>query len=328
MKGGLGFPLKTLMRKGVWLRGWSVLVGVLALLVAMVPSSSLAEGSLRLKQVSVSLMPEYDDPRVLVMYTGEVTQGTSLPVQIKFRVPSKVAMTATCSIYPNGKHSNEPYDLKEDDGYATVTYRLTEPKFHVEFYAKAPEGQTDKSFSYDFQSFFPIDNLEFGIQQPLRATNFNVTPAAQPAGTDSEGFQFYHLTYSDVKPDDKPVQLKVSYTKTDPNPSKAKGQSGTGGSKNDDYKPLLVLIGVMMAGAIGYFAFSSYRRRRLAPAYSRPATRAARREMAMAAVGGSGGIPKSVSTSGGRGFCSNCGASLDKDDRFCPSCGRKSKRRA
>lgn len=87
-------------------------------------------------------------------------------------------------------------------------------------------------FVYEYIPEYPIAQSEVIVYQPKKASNMVVTPDFGQAQPGHDGFSIYKKELKNLKPGDN-VQVKVGYTKSDPNPSVAppsqqQGQGETG----------------------------------------------------------------------------------------------------
>lgn len=209
------------------------LLMALALVLLTVPlSPASASGDMTMKDFSISVWPEYDDPRVLVIYQGTFvnTTGTDLPQNtvVKFNIPKGAEIGMACELVDGGGHSCQPYKTDDKGDYVQLSWKTTKllkagveyPVF-LEFYYNPFKGATtDKKFDYKFIPTYTIQKLDLALKQPLKATDFKIDPAPASAGQDNEKFTNHYYTWNNLTVNDKDkVTLKISYTKTDPNPS-------------------------------------------------------------------------------------------------------------
>ncbi len=291
---------------------WITLLGLSPSFFALpLPATALAPYTIR--NMDISIWPEYDDPGVLVLYTGEYADA-AFPREVQFRILKGVEVNSTCTNVPGGRYTNTFNSGENESGeFATITCRLEEPKFHVEYYFNLPTDKPDRSFTYRFQTVDPIDSLSVEVQQPLRSSNFTTSPTGSITSTDKDGLQYFRLpSFSKVEPG-KTVEVQVGYTKNDArpsvNPAVNPPTSNSGGdvAKSADVGAVLGIFGVGILGVLGYFLYTGLNRRSAATV--RAAPHGARRTRTSAGV-----------------YCTSCGASLRETDIFCPACGKKRRR--
>ncbi len=286
------------------------LVTAISLTLLAVPSPILAQGEqpTSLKNVVVSVYPEYDDllqlgyPTVLVMLEGEVV-NTDIPVTIRFLVPSDAVMYSAGS-GPRSQYQGGPPNRKSSDivGWDEISYELKTKYFVVEYYAPIV-GQPDKIISYDFRPLYPVNDLTAIVQEPKRSTNFTVSPQGLIT-TDSEGFRVHTYSYTNISLD-APLHFDVSYTKADSRPSLS--SNGNTGSPNTI--TIMVVLGIIVV-LTGAFILVSRLRSKPQPS----TTRTQRRQAARASRRGQ--ISKSK-------YCSNCGKTIESSYHFCRYCGNE-----
>ena len=298
-------------------------LGAAVLALTVVAPRALAQTTepAALKNLKIWVNPEYDDalkigqPALLVMMEGDIVSPQP-PVNIRFLVPTSAQMYSAGSKNSFGEYKGGPPNRKASSiaGFDEISYQLTENTFRVEYYVPIAQlGQVQKSFSYEFDRFYPVQDLTVMVQQPKSSDNFTVAPAGSP-GIDSEGFSIQTYKYSNLDIS-TPVKFSITYNRSvwEPSLSKA-GTTGTtsGGSSSKSNTGLIVAVvavAVVLGGGGVYLISRSSQK-------TRPVTRAERRRR-----GATTTRVKPRTTPDAVAFCSQCGHKLDKPSRFCPDCG-------
>lgn len=278
-------------------------------LLTPVPPKAHAQTPDRLASLKISIWLEYDQPSALVLYDGVLADATNLPRPISILIPAEAQLFVTTWANADGSLAPEQpaQQAKQDDGYTRVTFVVAQPAFRVEYYHAALRGAPDKTFDFAFKSLGAVDALTVEFQQPLKASNFVVTPAAQSTRTDAEGFKYFAQTYANLAAG-QTLTAQVKYTKTDPQPSVVQAQvappSGLptwNGSSN-----LFLLFALVVVGLAILLGLFLLQQRALA---ARPVSGANQRRH------------KRRAASAATAFCTQCGRALARDDNFCPACG-------
>lgn len=254
---------------------------------------------LRLSEMKLNIWPEYDDPRVLVIYEGKVAGGPTFPLRIRFVLPQGAQIHMAGAISPQGGHLHSLYEITpRNEGWVDVSWELATSHYYMEFYYDPFEGGADKRIEYLITSYYPVDRLEVLVQQPLKASDFEMTPFPLNVVTDAKGFSYSRYVVKDL-PKDKTERILVSYRKTDPNPSVRKG-----GTQGQAAGPLMGKMFFYVAAGLLVIVVVALLRRGQRRAKPRPkGTR----------VRGKAGVR----------FCTHCGTTLDPSANFCPNCGKK-----
>lgn len=302
----------------------------------LLPAAGYADeqSTLSIKSMKISVWPEYDDPRVLVIYEGEFAGDANFSKEVKFRIPKGAEINQVCALQkPNDDHLCQLYEVSQDG--ESLSYTLPIPTFFLEFYYQPLQGQSDKKMDYSFESFYPVDKLQVEVQQPLRTSNFDLSPKAAGMVSDRSGFNYYQYQFDNVAAT-QPIKLSASYTKADDRPSIEKAKSGGTSSTNDLNLPLLGVFGAGLLALVAYYAITRRHARPL-PATVRQLS-SARVQAPPATGGGRGPAGRSgrvAGTGGGAAvaeaatrifFCTNCGAQIEAEDNFCPNCGQKTRK--
>lgn len=298
-------------------RGWATLLLALAALLLACPLGALAQDggdTGRVLRLRVQVLPEFDDPRVLVIVQGRLEADT-LPRSLTVRVPRGAQINQMAAIdMATGATSAKPFASAfdpDDPRWALITYELDDPHFFYEYYYNAIEGGPDKAFTFTFSSLQAVEDLLLEIQQPLAAEAFTVAPAATVARFDEGAGFVYHQFNLGALPGGEEVSIDVRYVKTDPAPSVSRealaaspaAAAPTEGVGLATERPIwlwTVLIAAGVAGG-GYV----WRRERAGSARASQAPAPARPGAPALAVR----------------FCVRCGVELRPDARFCHACG-------
>lgn len=311
-------------------------VGVLAALLLSVVTAGAASaaeaGGLSVSTMKVSIWPEYDDPRVLVIYQADLDDSVQLPADVTFNLPKGAEIGMACEVDVSGGHACKPFKLVDQGGYQSLTYSVeAQRKIFFEYYYDAfPAGETSRSFDLSVLPAFPVGELTLEVQEPARSTDFTVAPAFPEQSQDSQGL-VYHLQRLSSPPVGEPIDLAVSYTKQDDRPSvspssaaaadgttAAAGESGGGRS----LVIVVVVVGLVAVGLVGYRTF----RPQPASVARVQVRRAGPVSTGRGRTGGSraGGAAGGGSRAGrGQKYCTECGTRLTRDARFCSECGHE-----
>jgi len=293
---------------------------LVALTIMFIWFSPAHAAEVRASKMSVSVKPEYDDPRVLVINQADLEASVQLPVDVTFNIPKGADIGMACEVDLNGGHACKPFKIVDKGDYQSLTVNVAkEHKVFLEYYYDAfPAGTPQRSFDFIFRPGFPVKSLSMEVQQPLRSSGFALTPVL-PRTYTSEGFSYRAQDYTNVSAG-KPLSLKVSYSKTDNKPSvKPKPKSPDDAPAADVQsggKSKLVLLVVLSVLGIIALLFGGYMIFR-----SRPVASDAGGRVAPNQVAGPGGAKKLKTGRGDVKFCASCGAKLLREDRFCSQCG-------
>ena len=306
----------------------SILVVCLALWAA--PASAAersgqvpAQGALALASLTVELWPEYDAPKLLVIYRGQFAAETSLPLPVEFRIPAEAGQPGAVAYL--GEQSDLlslDYTTRTEGDRLVVAFELPTRDFQLEYYTPLPGSPApgQRTFTYTYTADYAVAALDLRVQEPLSSQSFKLEPAADSVVQEADGLS-YHLVATGPLRQNDTATWSVSYQKTDssltagafqptvmptasalpPTSAENKGVSGT----------LIAVVALMALGAIGAGAFWFGKRAQPVPLPTAPSKR--RR-------GGQRSRP-AQSKMQDAGFCFKCGARLRSDADFCHQCG-------
>ncbi len=286
-----------------------------ALALSANPTLSVhAESPDRIANLSISVWPEYDDPSVLVIYDGEFADKTGFPRLVAFLVPSGARINATAYTDSKGDYLNtDPWKTEDaGNGLMRVIFTLPAPGFQVEYYYNPLQGAPNKTMDFVYTSAHTVDQVQLRVQEPLKSSDFKTNPAAALQTAGGHDFKYHVFQFTNLAIGQK-LQVQISYTKTDPNPSIANitaPQPAPPGETATSWSLILpVALGAtgLALGTLGFFAWRARRSEEEAETTPRPRRRKKRTPVGAAA------------------FCHECGNALRSDDLFCSKCGTRRK---
>lgn len=308
---------------------------LLALLPARMASAQENDSQPAIQQMRIQIMPEYDDPRVLVIAQGRLdVPGGVYNGPVTFRIPAgaQINQMAVMDLDLGGPQF-QPFDTKPDPtdpAWQLVTYTLTNPHFFYEYYYDLPGSGSQKQFTFSLNSLDDITVLSMEVQQPLKAESFSVEPATATSRSDTAGFTYWQLPDQSVTGGQQ-IDLLVRYTKSDPNPSVARqtdgavqmsGEVGTAVPEAEQSSTSfigLTIIGVALVIIFGFIRFRIRPSQEPVPAAVAPASQEPIRPAPLSAITEPTQAPRAK-------FCTQCGQGISPDARFCPYCGEVIKR--
>ena len=269
--------------------------------------------ALRIARLQLSIWPEYDDPRVLLIMRGELAAGAAFPTQVTLPVPKDAELIGAGMISELGELLLHPHRVIPGDASDTLEITLPSPRFFAElYYDPFQTTGDDKRFSYAFTAPYPVTQFDVDIQKPYTASEFVTEPPAMARETEGRDTTYHRFTYRDVAAGQR-TAFTVSYVKTDPQPSVSKADNAPDASPaaRGPQDRMLIYFGILAGVTAAYVLVTL-----LLAVY--------RRQRADAESPGTQPLPLSVPplvTPAVANFCSQCGHALNADYAFCPGCG-------
>jgi hypothetical protein len=289
-------------------------------LAARLPAIAQEPGKV-IGEATLQLWPEYDDPGLLVIYSGEFTGTLQFPQEVAFPMPKDARGIQATSRETDGQLLTQQWQILD----GKLVYTLPGPGFHIEYYLDQQPSGDQREISYTFETPYAVDSLNIRAQHPASAAEFLLTPAEDSSIVGEDGFTYSLLNKAKLEPGDK-VDLGIRYKKSGqglsrppgtvaqitPVPQPSASQEAATGPDFASWLPYL-LIGIGLAALAGATLYWILRARvsttaepvKSAPRSSKPAP-----------------PPASTDESGEeRTFCTKCGQHFGADDRFCAKCG-------
>ena len=185
-----------------------------------------SDNNLNIGRMKVSVLPEYDDPSVLVIYDGRFADATRYPIKTSFLVPKGSVISDACSLSHEGQHFCQLYKTVNRGSFDEVSLILPYPNFYLSFHTPRLDTAVEtKSIDYRIKVNNVVRTLEVEVQQPLRSSAFKVVPPDGAVKMQSDasmslirGFNREVYKLEDIAARQE-RGFNISYAKKDPNPS-------------------------------------------------------------------------------------------------------------
>lgn len=307
-----------------------------ALLLFCLPAGITAAQSpaLTIEQASLRLWPEYDDPGLLVIFNGSFTDAAAFPQQVAFPIAAGARNIQATYRDASGNLLMREYTVTDD----RLTYELPLPAFHYEYYVDRPPSGDQREIVFSFDPGYTTKTLEVIVQEPARAGGFGVTPAEQSQYKGDDGLTYHVLNLVDITPG-QPVEIAIRYTKSDSGLSKpqlavtnagtdASAVTATNGTRQSWLPYAMLGLGLaLLLAAVAYWYFVQRHARPVQTVRSEPTTggkragASGRTTLPTAARGASRPTVRAAAPGAQAVYCTQCGHTLQPDDRFCAQCG-------
>ncbi len=305
-------------QKRVWML---IVVGLLVLVGA---GRVRAEAPAHFASLRISLWPEYDRPAVLVMYDIVLPAGSTSPVGLSIPIPARAGQPhAVAYQEPSGNLINADFQYSAEGEWGIITVNAIMPNLHIEYYDPALQKDgAQRHFEYEWPGGFVVDALTLVVQQPVGASQMQITPVLGDGHVASDGLTYYEANMGALQ-SDQTFQVSVSYQKSDDTLSVQALQLNTGVPEDQPaagevtwHKVLpwvVTVLGLVLVvvGLVWYWVGS-----RSAPAPA-PRHRHKKRQP----------MPPEAYAADLRSdevrYCPQCGARAQPGDKFCRLCGTK-----
>ncbi|WP_420645485.1 zinc ribbon domain-containing protein [Candidatus Leptofilum sp.] len=279
-----------------------------------------AQTTVTLQSLDVELWPDYDREAVLVLLTGTLPANQPLPVTLTVPLPAGADFNVVARITDNNVMSDQGLSpVVEND---SITFTLEESRFRVEYYQPYSASNTQRSFTFFWQSDIAVEQMNVTLQQPFTATEVNTVPPATNVAEGQDGLTYHVLPSQTVAAGDS-YSVEVGYTMSVPTltvdfladaaPAEEElpfldAEPVQDEGATFDWPLLLVGLGAVILVATAVYFFINNRqsssRRPAKPKPQRTQQKPAARKM-----------------TGSAKYCHQCGQSLTSGDKFCRNCG-------
>ncbi|NPA91298.1 MAG: zinc ribbon domain-containing protein [Chloroflexi bacterium] len=298
---------------------------VLGLLLSFGAPSGAQTNTPTISKLTLALWPEYDDPRVLVIITGQVDEHTTT---IQVPIPQGAEINAVAYMGPDQRLLKAEWE--EKDGVLTI--QLPSPIFHLEYYADFIQADGNKrTIIADVPlPLATIQQVELEVQQPAQTKDFSANPPLEGPKPGRDELSYWSRTLGPQEPGSV-VHQEVRYTRLAPGLSASPRTLPPGGEEEAPAQeapapaatpatsstplnwPLLIAaVVLLLATGGGIYYWMRTQEPEPLPRAARKGKKGRGREKKVRATGAR--LPK---------YCPNCGHPFGPHDKYCAMCGAK-----
>jgi hypothetical protein len=277
------------------------------------PSSAHGQESIKFTSLQVQLLPEYDQPSMLVIYDFKLPDGTKLPVNVSVGMPKDANLVAVASLNTDESYINTDFVGPTDNAdRQIVTIQIQKQvMYHLEYYEPLSKSEGRRDFTYLWGGDYPVNDLNITIRVPLD-TNSMVTTPVMSSAQNADGADLLTKDFGSWGAGQQLV-LQLNYIKTSDQliispqnvqPSQPITSNTPGRLILANYLPYVFgALGLaLIGGGVLFFWQSSRGGKTTGHKRSRSRT-GSEKESAV--------------------YCSQCGARARTGDHFCRVCGTK-----
>ncbi len=316
---------------------------ILALIASFfLPIGAGAKTEVKLSWVSVQLWPEFDKPSMLVIYEIALSEDTTLPLDLNFRIPANgtVHVIAIGLTPETVSDKGVIYNVNAGSQWTTVSIKnVSQHVVRIEYYDNLQKQGNARQYLYRWPGDYSVDSFSISFQMPVDGSELQTTPALSTSFAGNFGLTYYAADFGSL-PAGQDFSLQVDYQKTTDTLSASNPivqpvenlANATGRITMTKYVPwvlgilgaLLVLFG-LIAGLMSWHGRargSVAGERKRHGSRREPAADRVHRPDVLA-----GGAAQGLSgEQSGAVYCHQCGRRAQPGDIFCRACGSRLRR--
>ena len=307
------------------MRKWTIIFILIAVFGLVIPVAGQTNPTVA--SLEVDLWPEYDRSDMLVIYKLTLSSQTSLPIDVRLRIPSYAGEpNAVAMRQADGGLVNLIYQRELDGDWAWIEFTAASPEIQLEYYDPYLEKEgANRQFVYTWVGDLEVESFLVKVQQPLGAASLHVIPDLGQMTSSSDGFKYYVLDVGSVDYGQN-FTLELKYIKeTDAlsieglqvQPSAPISQDSQGKMFVTTFLPwILGFLGIILVGGGLLWYWKSEKE----VMGARPRHRRKSEHGDDQTIRGSETVASAPVV-----YCHQCGKRAEPGDRFCRSCGAKLK---
>jgi len=285
---------------------------MLLLLLFAFPVLARAQGAVEFSSFNVQLLPEYDQPSMLVIYDFALVDPVNIPASLDIRIPAGANLFAV-AYNENGNLINAEFNdpVAKDEWQVVTIVTNGAAAFRIEYYESFLTENIQRQYTFLWPGDYAVQNFNVFLSKPLDAARIAIDPSMQETRRETDGLAGFEGSFGNLAAG-KQFILLLKYEKStdalvlpppEVEPSAPVDENTPGRISLENYLPYLFggLGLIFIFGGIIYY----WRTNR------KPAGKS-RRKHRGDPEGGSAEI-----------YCHQCGARAKSSDRFCRVCGSR-----
>ena len=298
-----------------------ILLLIFLIMLISISVPVFAQQAISFEVVQVQLWPEYDRPSMLVIYTIELSENISLPVDVIVKIPADAGIPNAVAVAEGDQLLTAEYTREVVGDWAELVVTADSNVLHIEYYDPGLEiNSFDRAYDFTWIGSYTVDELIVRVQSPIGAASMEFSSVLSAPEQASDGLSYY-LGYFGPLETGEQFDFSLEYQKSsstltvdsfanqnpvsEPAPSEVNGVLRNAPS----WLWFVVGIGVLLIGMGVWFLFkdsskgtnhkkSKYTQKKQSAASSRDSKKASK-------------------------FCHKCGTGALPGDKFCRECGEK-----
>ena len=298
---------------------------LLLLLLSLPTTFAQAQTAVTLQTLEVELWPDYDQEAVLVLLTGTLPANVPLPATLTIPLPDEADFNVVARITPDNVMTDQ--GMTPQVTANQVTFTTPDSRFRVEYYQPYTATDSQRDFTFSWQSDITVEQMSVTIQQPIAATNMTVVPVPATVSAGQDGLTYHVLPGQAVAAGDT-YRVEVGYTMNTPQLTISFSSQETDTANEElpfldavpvesggvDWQLWFIGLGILILVATAvWYLISRQSASKHRPAKPKPTRKTA--------------VTQATATKGKANFCHQCGQPLQAEDKFCRNCGTAVKTR-
>jgi len=288
----------------------------IVLVLMLFPLPVKGQEGLTFEELVVDIWPEYDDPRVLIIYRGVLSSQVSLPALVTFQIPAEAGQPNAVAVRdPENKLMSVTYERVVKGEFAEISFIATFHEVQFEYYdpLNNKEGNL-RTFTYTWPGNHTVNSVVFQVQEPRGAYDLDISPPFGESYQGSDGLKYFRMGETQLK-ETESQNIQIRYQKSSDSLS-------VGGQSIQPRRPiepqlsfsfqgwnllpwLLGSLGFLfILGAVGIYWWFGEKRNPPESLESEP-------------------NPQEPVFSELSSSCPQCGSKTSENDRYCRVCGHK-----
>jgi hypothetical protein len=176
------------------------------------PAAAQTPDSITIENLQISFLPENEHAKMWVVYTIELAPSVSLPDEMSLTLPIDAEILYVTNQIQENQFVSLAVEESVTGGYKELTFSPAAPSIQVAYIdPNLSIQEKQRTFDYQWQSKYPVENLMIYIRQPSNASQISATPDLSPRIDEVEGFVYYTGEFSPV-PAAMPFNLSLMYS--------------------------------------------------------------------------------------------------------------------
>ena len=160
---------------------------------------ALVQPDLQLNSVSVSLLPEYIQPTVLVIYEINLDESFPLPQELIFEIPADAEVLTVINFSPEDRPIELSFREAPFGSWKDLRFTAIHRRLHIEYQdPNLVRFHNQRTYEFRWLSMYTVAQLLINVRQPLDASNIISQPPLRKIGNEFDESPIFMATWENA----------------------------------------------------------------------------------------------------------------------------------
>ncbi|MCK9504364.1 MAG: hypothetical protein M0Q95_09285 [Porticoccaceae bacterium] len=160
---------------------------------------ALVQPDLQLDSVSVSLLPEYIQPTVLVIYEINLDESIPLPQELIFEIPADAEVLTVINFSPEDRPIELSFREAPFGSWKDLRFTAIHRRLHIEYQdPNLVRFHNQRTYEFRWLSMYTVAHLLINVRQPVDASTIISQPPLRKMGNEFDESPIFMASFGKI----------------------------------------------------------------------------------------------------------------------------------